>query len=214
MADDPVQQALTLLDEHYRAFYAARPFADATGHMVPCDTKSWSEILVSTLTGIKGRERQKGSDLADGSDVKGANTWCAIDTPRFNGVIPAGRTTAAAKKPADVSALNDMPYIFLALWDEMGAERLPRCRIWCVRAKQDPVFREMCQRWYQQRKDGTIRSNNFQLHPPRNQDHSIIRNTCGNLAYPLLFCAVRRTDQFELDVHDPSVLSSGVCSRA
>ena len=110
--------ALKVLEEHYRAFNAAKAFADETGHTVPCDTKSWSEILVATLSGLSGRNRMKGSDLSDGSDVKAANTWSAIDTPRFNGAIPAGRTSATSKKPPDIGALADIPYIFFVLWDE------------------------------------------------------------------------------------------------
>jgi len=70
-----VLDAVDLLEEHYRAFHAAKSFADSTGHTAPTDTKSYSEILVSLLTGINGRQRRKGSDLEDGSDVKAANTW-------------------------------------------------------------------------------------------------------------------------------------------
>ena len=182
-----VDKALRVLDEHYRSFQSAKPAADDTGHTVPCDTKSWSQVLVSTLTGLSGRSRKKGSDLEDGSDVKGANTWSAIDTPRFNGCIPAGRTSQVAKKPGDVRALDDVPYIFFVLWDEMGKNKTPRCRVWCVRAQYDSVFRAVCSRWYEQRNSGVIRSTNFQLHPPRNKDHNTMRNTCGNLEYPLLF---------------------------
>ncbi|HXY37367.1 MAG TPA: MamI family restriction endonuclease, partial [Planctomycetaceae bacterium] len=88
-----------------------KPFADKTFHPVPCDTRSWSQILVSILTGINGREREKGSDLVDGSDVKAANCWSAIDTPRFNGAIPAGRLSKTSRKAEDVTALDDTPFI-------------------------------------------------------------------------------------------------------
>src|ERR1700730_2270876 len=97
---------------HHEAFFAAKPFADKTDHPVPCDTRAWSQILVSLLTGIKGRERKKGTDLLDGSDVKAANCWSAIDTPRFNGAIPAGRKSKTSRKSADVSALDETPCIF------------------------------------------------------------------------------------------------------
>src|SRR3990167_1959537 len=90
MTRPEVSNALALLDLHFDSFYAAEPFAQRTGHPVPVDTRGWSQILVSTLTSTKGLERKKGADLDDGSDVKGANTWSAIDTPRFNGVIKAG----------------------------------------------------------------------------------------------------------------------------
>jgi hypothetical protein len=214
MPDQVVQKALKLLDVHYFTFVAAKPYADETGHTVPCDTKSWSQVLVSVLTGLSGRARKKGSDLDDGSDVKAANTWSAIDTPRFNGAIPSGRTTAASRKPPDVSALDDTPYIFFVLWDEMGSERLPRCRIWVVRPQHDPEFRRICSTWYTQRAQGIIKSDNFQLHPPRNQDHDVIRNSCGNLIYPLFFCAVRQTEHFELVTYNPDVLKNGMCRPA
>ena len=48
----------------------------------------------------------------------------------------------------------------------------------------------MCSEWYKARAEGAIRSNNFQLHPPRGEDHNIIRNSFGNLSYPLLFSAI------------------------
>ena len=81
-------RVLSVLDMHYSSFHAIARIAEDTGHTVPTDTKSWSEILVSLLTGLHGRNRKKGSDLADGSDVKAANIWHAIDTPRFNAYCP------------------------------------------------------------------------------------------------------------------------------
>jgi hypothetical protein len=205
-----VENALKVLDEHHKAFVASRPFADATGHPVPSDTRAWSQILVSTLTGISGLKRKKGADLSDGSDVKAANVWSAIDTPRFNNCIPAGRTSEKSKRPSDISALDDTPYIFFVLWDEMGEDRVPRCRVWCVRPAKDRVFRNVCAKWYSQYAAGEV-SDNFQLHPPRNQDHNGIRNTCGNMQFPLLFCATRKSDHFELLDFDRDVLTRGTC---
>jgi hypothetical protein len=205
-----LQKVLRLLDEHHKAFLASKPFADATGHPVPSDTRAWSQILVSTLTGIPGLKRKKGADLSDGSDVKAANVWSAIDTPRFNNCIPAGRTSKKSKRPPDVSALDDTPHIFFVLWDEMGEQRLSRCRIWCVRPRDDAVFRAVCAKWYKQFAAGEV-SNNFQLHPPRNQDHDIVRNTCGNMRFPLLLCAINKSGRFELVQFDPDVLTRGRC---
>ena len=111
------ENALKLLEAHYVAFTTALPLANQTGHTVPSDTKSWSQILVSVVTGLDGRKRGKGSDLEDGSDVKAANVWDAIDTPRFNGCVPAGRTTEKARKPNDVTALDGIPFLFFVLWD-------------------------------------------------------------------------------------------------
>lgn len=211
---DRARRALELLEAHYQAFQNAKQFADMTGHTVPSDTKSWSEILVGILAGLSGRNRKKGTDLADGSDVKGANTWAAIDTPRFNGAIPAGRTSAKASKPADVRALDGTPFIFFVLWDEMGGEHLPRCRIWVVQAQRDEAFRAVCAEWYAARERGEITSTNFQLHPPRNLDADVITNTYGHLRYPLFFAAVRQDGAYRTTHFDPDVLVSGRCTPA
>lgn len=208
------RDVLAVLDEHYRAFYAAKPFADRTGHTVPSDTKSYSEILVSLLTGVPGRQRKKGTDLVDGSDVKAANVWDSIDTPRFNGCAPAGRATNAARKPGNVTALDDIPFLFFVLWDERGVKAVPRCRVWCARPDTDAEFRNLVATWYEMRAEGSIRSTNFQLHPPRNEDHNVIRNSLGNLEYPLFFQAERTDSRYRLMHLDEAALRDGRCIRS
>src|SRR5580704_14249863 len=158
--NDALGSALVLLNLHHQSFYLAAPFAKDTGHPVPCDTRGWSQILVSLLTGLKGLGRKKGPDLIDGSDVKGANTWEAIDTPRFNGVIKAGTKAATAGK---LKSLSKVPYLFFVLWDEAPLTGHPRCRIWCVRPQHDKLFRGICRKWYRQASSGNITSINFQL---------------------------------------------------
>ena len=212
IVSSPNSEVVSLLNEHYRAFSAARPLAEKTGHTVPSDTKSFSEILVSLLTGVKGRTRRKGSDLKDGSDVKAACVWSAIDTPRFNGCAPAGRVSDTAKKPNDVSALDDMPYMFFVLWDTRESQ-VPRCRVWCVRPPSDKEFRRMVAMWYFKRSTGEIKSTNLQLHPPRNRDDSVIRNSCGNLEYPLLFQAELHAGTYQVVHFDSDVLEDGACRR-
>lgn len=202
-----VDIALGLLDHHYESFFSVAEVARRTRHPVPMDTRGWSQIIVSVLTGIDGIERKKGADLADGSDVKGANTWEAIDTPRFNGVIKAGTHAVYSDSMA---YLDDTPFLFFVLWDADRAAR-HRCRIWAVRPPDDPRFRAMCERWYGARASGEISSTNFQLHPPRGQDNDIIRNSYGTLIYPLLFSAVRSDERFVLQHYDPEVLRNGVC---
>ena len=184
----PNEEALLLLDAHFESFYHAVPFARKTGHPVPSDTRGWSQILASVLTGIDGLERKKGADLSDGSDVKAANTWEAIDTPRFNGVLKAGRKVNDINS---ISSLDDMPNLYLVLWDTT-LRKTARCRIWVVNCRKDKVFRKMCIDWYAKRESGEIVSSNFQLHPPRGKDSDVIRNTCGNLVYPLYFHAERK----------------------
>lgn len=209
--NDPVAESLRLLDLHYESFFAAEPFATKTGHPVPMDTRGWSQVLASTLSGIKGLERRKGADLDDGSDVKGANTWKAIDTPRFNGVIKAGTKALTSDK---IDSLNEMPHLYLVLWDET-VRATARCRVWVVKTNSDALFRQMATAWYKKRENGEITSTNFQLHPPRKLDTNIIRNTCGNLVYPLLFCAERPAGAgYQLVSYEPKALVSGACLPA
>lgn len=202
-----IDLTLGLLDHHYHSFYSVVEVARRTGHPVPMDTRGWSQIVVSVLTGINGIERKKGADLEDGSDVKGANTWEAIDTPRFNGVIKSG---THANYSDSMAYLDNTPFLFLVLWDIDPAGR-PRCRIWVVRPPDDPQFRLMCERWYGARASGEISSTNFQLHPPRGRDNDIIRNSYGTLAYPLLFSAARKDERFVLQQYSPNVIRDGLC---
>ncbi|KRA57743.1 hypothetical protein ASD79_15610 [Caulobacter sp. Root655] len=205
---DRVAEALDLLNLHYEQFHAMVPVARETGHPVPMDTRGWSQILISVLTGLSGLARKKGADLKDGSDVKAANTWEAIDTPRFNGVIKAGTKSATSDT---LASLDGMPFLFLVMWDQTK-EKAARCRIWCVRPQADPRFRAMCEAWYAARASGAISSTNFQLHPPRGLDANAIRNTFGNLHYPLLFCAIRSGDRYDVKTYDPEVLPNGLCT--
>ena len=206
--EDRLKAALKMLKEHHEAFYSVVDLARETQHPVPMDTRGWSQILVSVLTGIPGLARKKGADLADGSDVKAANTWEAIDTPRFNGAIKAGTLAETADS---IASLDAQPYLFLVLWDHTSTG-FARCRIWCVRTQVDMVFRSMCEQWYEQRRIGIIRSTNFQLHPPRGRDENIIKNKCGNLEYPLLFAVVMNiNNEYEVTTCNPNVLTSGQC---
>ncbi len=69
------QNILNVLNTHHTEFFKAHAFAQLTSQPTPCDTRAWSQILVSVISNISGVARQKGADLADGSDVKAANTW-------------------------------------------------------------------------------------------------------------------------------------------
>lgn len=207
-----LSEAIRLLDAHHKAFYEAHALANKYDQPVPSDTRAWSQILVSILTGKKGLAKKKGSDLEDGSDVKGANCWEAIDTPRFNGVLPSGRKSKTAKKKLAVSALDDIPHIYFVLWDDEPRTGNKRCRIWCVKTSKDIVFRAVCAKWYRLKVKGKIKSDNFQLHPPRNKNSNVITNTCGNLELPLLFSATRKNGGFSYDLYAPSVIEYGTCS--
>lgn len=206
-----VAEVLTLLNIHYKSIADVTPYADKYGHPHPCDTRAWSQILISSLTGIKGLARKKGADFDDGSDVKGANVWGAIDTPRFNGCIKAGTKSSFA---GSMASLDEMPHLFFVLWDYEPDTRKERCRIWVTRPRKDAVFRAMCALWYSKTKSGEIRSTNFQLHPPRNKNSNAIRNKCGNLDYPLLLCAVREERSFVLSHYDSNALVTGECRKS
>ena len=99
------------------------------------------------------------------------------------------------------------------LWDVRGGEAVPRCRVWCVRPETDPEFRKLVSAWYSMRQTGKIKSTNFQLHPPRNQDHNIIRNSLGNLEYPLYFQAEHDGDRYHLIHFDEVAPQRGQCRR-
>jgi len=207
---DNVKEVLDLLNIQYRGFIDVKKYAEKYGHPHPCDTRSWSQIIISAITGIKGIERKKGSDFDDGSDVKGANTWGAIDTPRFNGCIKAGTKSSVSGK---LQSLDKMPFLFFVLWDYEPETKKERCRIWVVRPQKDMVFRSICELWYSKCVSKEIVSTNFQLHPPRHKNSNIIRNTCGNLEYPLLFTAVREKNGFVKKYYDKSTMSKGQCKK-
>ena len=62
---------------------------------------------------------------------------------------------------------------------------------------------------------GEIRSTNFQLHPPRGKDTDLIRNTCGNLLYPLYFCAERASGgKYQVLRFAPEERKSGKCVKS
>jgi hypothetical protein len=206
-----VSDAIELLDLHFDSFVGVRPYADKYGHPHPTDTRGWSQIVVSALSGISGLKRKKGSDLIDGSDVKAANTWDAIDTPRFNGCIKSGTKSSVA---GSMQSLDRTPHLFFVLWDTEPTSGESRVRIWVVRPPHDQRFRAMASLWYQKRKQGVILSDNFQLHPPRNKNSNVFTNTCGNLKYPLLFEARRRQSGFECVSYHPAVLDTGNCEAA
>jgi hypothetical protein len=108
-------------------------------------------------------------------------------------------------------SLRGMPFLFFVLWDHKGKDKAERCRVWAVRPQHDNLFRAICADWYRKRKNKKIKSNNFQLHPPRNEDSDVIRNTCGNLSYPLYFSAVRGAEGYSMETYNANVLLNGQC---
>ena len=203
-----IDKVLEFLKLHHDAFVQATVFAEQTQQPTPTDTRAWSQIVVSLLCDVQGLSRKKGPDLEDGSDVKGANTWEAIDTPRFNSVIKAGTKSDVSDSMASMRCPD------CSLYYGTMNQSMTRCRIWCVRPAVDPIFREMCASWYEKRENGEITSNNFQLHPPRGLISNTFRNKCGNLNYPLLFCAEFAAGEYQVKNHQPEVLEIGLCTRS
>ena len=83
-----------------------------------------------------------------------------------------------------------------------------------MRPQHDALFRAMAQTWYAQLSSGTIKSNNFQLHPPVNENNNVFTNRCGNLAYPLLLSAEWNGQEYDSIYYNPRVLNTGRCGRA
>lgn len=205
-----LSDALDVLNTHHIHFFAGQRYASITAQPDPEDSRAWSQILISTLTGIRGMARHKGQDLADGSDVKSANAWYSIDKVRFNGVIKAGTQSHLA---GSMDYLDQMPFLFFVMWDYNPRNDRERARVWVVRPQHDALFRAMARNWYNQLATGTIRSNNFQLHPPVNENSDVFTNRCGNLEYPLLLAAEWNGQEYVSVYYEPDVLNSGRCNR-
>lgn len=103
----------------------------------------------------------------------------------------------------------------MVLWDYEQFSGQQRVRIWTVQCQTDTEFINMCETWYYKLSIGEIRSTKFQLHLPRNKNNNIIRNTCGNLEYPLILEAVWNIQQKSYDVKtfEPELLTTGFCKK-
>lgn len=208
MIRDNLDDVLNILKIHHIHFFEAQEFAVMTDQPTPEDSRAWSQILISTLTEIPGLARHKGQDLADGSDVKSANAWFSIDRVRFNGVIKAG---TRSRLSGTMDYLDQMPYLFFVLWDHNPVNHAERTRVWVVRPQVDLLFREIAENWYEQLADGRIQSDNFQLHPPVNENNNVFTNRCGVLEYPLLLNAEWNGREY-IELHyAPNVLIDGEC---
>lgn len=208
MSKKQLKLVIDVLNVHHLHFFEGQKFAEITDQPTPEDSRAWSQILISILTGIPGLARQKGPDLADGSDVKSANAWFSIDKVRFNGVIKAGTKSSLS---GTMAYLDQMPHLFFVLWDVNPNNNRERTRIWAVRPQDDRLFRKVAEEWYSQCASGLIGSNNFQLHPPVNRNDDVFTNRCGDLIYPLLFWVEWNGREYDILSYFPEVLDEGEC---
>lgn len=208
MSTDKLVMALKILNTHHVHFFEAQKYASLTDHPTPEDSRAWSQILVSVLTGTKGLARHKGPDLIDGSDVKSANAWYSIDKVRFNGVIKAGTRSYLS---GSMAYLDQMPHLYFVMWDCNPENCMERARVWAVRPQFDMAFREVAQKWYNLLEYHKIISTNFQLHPPVNKNHNTFTNLCGDLEYPLLLNAEWNGEEYVALEYYPKVLDYGEC---
>lgn len=77
----------------------------------------------------------------------------------------------------------------------------------------DKEFRRVVAQWYGKRRSGEIKSANFQLHPPRNKDHDVVRSSFGHLVFPLLLYAERSQGRCHVVRFDDAVLKTGSCKQ-
>jgi len=212
-ATSPHPDVLKILNDHIKCFLTGKP--SAKKYLQPegtQNTANWSQILVSALVRITGRGGEKGTDLIDGSDVKGANWWGAIDTPRLNGFLKAGTKSSVS---GNMKSIDQQPFLFLVNWDYTRTDD-QRCRIWVLRSG-DKGFREFAKHWYSR----TWKSNNCQMHPPRDVrngkhkgkwlDKNVIRGNGYLLEIPLLLCAIydKKKKTYSFTHYDPTTLKSG-----
>ena len=205
-----MNDVINLLNMHHHFFFCAKKYADLTKQPTPEDSRAWSQILVSLITGINGLGRRKGSDLSDGSDVKSANVWGAIDFPRFNGCIKSGTKSINSNS---INFLNSTPNLYFVLWDYEPISQHERTRIWVVQPQYDRLFREISLEWYSKKESRLIRSANFQLHAPINKNSDVFTNQCGSLQYPLLFNAVWTGETYKIAYYNPDAITNGYCKN-
>ena len=51
--------AIDVLNTHHLHFFEGQEFAEMTHQPTPEDSRAWSQILISILTGIPGLDRQR-----------------------------------------------------------------------------------------------------------------------------------------------------------
>jgi len=122
------------------------------------DSGYLAQQLASILSGIPGTGlRGRGDDLADGSEVKAANTVQATDTPRWNHSL---------RRHEQVIQHLAKPSIFYVLFDTIERNDASpfRCRVWRVRPHIDQAYTALVESWNRERPQSRY---NLQIQPPR-----------------------------------------------
>ena len=177
MPDAPHVDVLELLNHHHQFSLIGIEYTARYGHgRFQQDTKSWTELIASAITQIRGYDGNVppgGGDIEDGSDVKGYNALGANDKPRWNGVIHTGtmkkRQTLPDGTYSEDSAyspteFDSMPYLILCAWHNI--EELPTFSVWIMRGN-DPDFRTMINGISNRFNEGEI-TGNIQFFGPEN----------------------------------------------
>ena len=177
MPDAPHVDVLELLNHHHQFSLIGIEYTARYGHgRFQQDTKSWTELIASAITQIRGYDGNVppgGGDIEDGSDVKGYNALGANDQPRWNGVIHIGHQQTrptlsdgtyepdSAYSPAE---FDTMPYLILCAWHEI--EQVPTFSVWIIRGN-DTDFRTMIDGIADRFNQGEI-TGNIQFFGPKN----------------------------------------------
>jgi len=225
---EPHEDVLQLLNHHHNFSIIGVEYSRRYGHgRFQQDTKSWTELISSVITQIRGYDGDVppgGGDIEDGSDVKGYNALDANDSPRWNGVIHVGhqqtRPTLTDGGYAEDSAyspteFDTMPYLILCAWHEI--EQVPTFSVWIIRGN-DQDFRTVINGIANLFNTGEI-TGNIQFFGPKNGQiertraykiHESLNVVFSNgyyLQMPLLYRARMVGDRYVQSVWDSNAVN-------
>jgi hypothetical protein len=156
-----------------------------TGQSAQIDTGYIAQHIASVTLGEPGQGfKGKGVDLADGGEVKSAALLSGVDRPRWNhdmGTLASDEDRSKRGLDPKWKTYLEAPRIFYVLFDRAAtADGKLRVRAWCVDPKRDDGWRDLFERFVQERSPSRY---NLQLHPPIGRDDSLVVNTLGNLDF-------------------------------
>lgn len=168
-----------------------------TGQSAQIDTGYIAQHIASVVLGEPGQGfKGKGVDLADGSEVKSAGILSGVDRPRWNhnlGTPTEDQEREARGLRPKWALYLTAPVIFYVLFDRAEDRDRLRIRAWRVLGLQDVAWRDLVQRFVEQRGP---KQYNLQLHPPVGYDDDVVVNTLGCLDFA-------DTKVFDVDFLEP-----------